>query len=81
MNKQMPSAVVASHVFDGAVVHRDAAIMVILAMIRQIGLERGQFGEIGRANVLRLTVVAELDMRFSGNECSGAEQKKTYGAE
>jgi N-acetylglucosamine-6-phosphate deacetylase len=44
MNKQMPSAVVASHVFDGAVVHRDAAIVIegerILALLPRGDLPR-----------------------------------------
>jgi N-acetylglucosamine-6-phosphate deacetylase len=44
MNKRIPSAVVASHVFDGAVVHRDAAIVIegeqILALLPRGDLPR-----------------------------------------
>src|SRR5215471_12039999 len=44
MSKQMPSAVVASHIFDGAIVHRDAAVVIegerILALLPRGDLPR-----------------------------------------
>src|SRR5436190_24324020 len=50
MNKRIPSAVVASHVFDGAVVHRDAAIVIegeqILALLPRGDLPRAIHADV-----------------------------------